>query len=56
LLTQATGQDLGPFVTLLQETGVENNEVDDDDDDDDLARQPRVIGTGSRYSNNALRF
>ncbi len=54
MLTQATGQDLGPFVTLLQETGVENNEVDDDDDD--LARQPRVIGTGSRYSNNTLRL
>jgi hypothetical protein len=48
-LIQATGEDLGPFVTMLREKDEETNHIEDDSEEiDELARQPRVIGTASR--------
>jgi hypothetical protein len=50
LLIQATGEELGPFVTMLRAKDEETNHIEDDDGEiDELARQPRVIGTASRY-------
>jgi hypothetical protein len=52
---QATGEDLGPFVTMLRDKDEETNQIEDvDEETDELARQPRVIGTASRYSCNSL--
>ncbi len=49
-LIQASGEDLGPFVTMLREKDEETNQIEDGDEEtDELARQPRVIGTASRY-------
>ncbi len=46
---QATGEDLGPFVTMLRAKDEETNQIEDDEGEiDELARQPRVIGTASR--------
>jgi hypothetical protein len=48
---QATGEDLGPFVTMLRAKDEETNHIEDDaEETDELARQPRVIGTASRYA------
>jgi hypothetical protein len=47
-LIQATGEDLGPFVTMLRDKDEETNHIEDDEENDELARQPRVIGTASR--------
>jgi hypothetical protein len=55
LLIQATGEDLGPFVTMLRDKDEETNQIEDDSEEiDELARQPRVIGTASRYACNIL--
>jgi hypothetical protein len=48
-LPQASDHDLGPFVTASHNNDNDNYvDVDSEEDsDDELARQPRVIGTGS---------
>jgi hypothetical protein len=55
LLIQATGEDLGPFVTMFRDKDEETNHIEDDaEETDELARQPRVIGTASRYACNTF--